>query len=67
MYEFCRDTRRDLSNFDVDGVSRFHQTKVTIIDVLAHFQAWPTVIDEFVRWKTAQAAIQPTATSAGDV
>jgi len=47
MYEFCRDTRRDLSNFDVDG-------------------AWPTVIDEFVRWKTAQSAIQPTATSAGN-
>ncbi|KAI0293434.1 Cullin binding-domain-containing protein [Russula brevipes] len=44
MLEFCRDTRRDLSNFEADG-------------------AWPSVIDEFVRWKNAQIAIQPVEAS----
>ncbi|KAF8497222.1 DUF298-domain-containing protein [Russula emetica] len=47
MLEFCRDTRLDLSNFEVDG-------------------AWPTVIDDFVRWKTAQANAQPADSSVGD-
>jgi len=48
MLEFCRDTRRDLSNFEADG-------------------AWPTVIDDFVRWKNAQTAIQQTGASVGVV
>jgi DCN1-like protein 4/5 len=47
MLEFCRDTRKDLSNFEADG-------------------AWPTVIDDFVRWKNAQTAVQPADASVGD-
>jgi len=36
---------------------------------LSNFEAdgaWPTVIDDFVRWKTAQAAAQPADSSTGD-
>ncbi|KAI9508694.1 DUF298-domain-containing protein [Russula earlei] len=47
MFEFCRDTRRDLSNFEADG-------------------AWPTIIDEFVRWKNARTIIQSIEASNGD-
>jgi hypothetical protein len=65
MLEFCRDTRQDLSNFEADGVSRIHYTEIAVADVLT-FKAWPTVIDDFVRWKTTQADAQPADSSVGD-
>jgi hypothetical protein len=66
MLEFCRDTRLDLSNFEVDGVSRIHYTEIVVANVFTPFKAWPTVIDDFVRWKTAQADAQPADSSVGD-
>jgi hypothetical protein len=66
MLEFCRDTRQDLSNFDADGVSRVHPTQIAVAKVSCTFQAWPTVIDDFVRWKNAQVPVQPADASVGD-
>jgi hypothetical protein len=65
MLEFCRDTRKDLSNFEADGVSRILYTEISSPDILT-FKAWPTVIDDFVRWKTAQADAQLADSSMGD-
>jgi hypothetical protein len=66
MLEFCRDTQQDLSNFDADGVSRVHHTQIAVAKDFCTFQAWPTVIDDFVRWKNAQSAVQPADASVGD-
>jgi DCN1-like protein 4/5 len=66
MLEFCRDTLQDLSNFEADGVSRIHYIEIAVADVLTHLKAWPTVIDDFVRWKIAQTDAQPADSSVGD-
>jgi hypothetical protein len=36
MLEFCRDTRQDLSDFEADGVSRLHHTRVTTLYIPTH-------------------------------
>ena len=66
MLEFCRDTLQDLSNFEADGVSRIHYTVIVATDDSHTFKAWPTVIDDFVRWKTAQSDAQPADSSVGN-
>lgn len=53
--EFCRTVQPDLSNYEADGV----RTPVISPHGTPHshdtslFQAWPTMLDDFVSWKKA--------------
>lgn len=55
MLEFCRDTQPDLSNFEADGVSPPIASDPSPPNRRCTLQAWPTIIDDFVRWKNARA------------
>jgi DCN1-like protein 4/5 len=51
MLEFCRTVKPTLHDYEADGVCLvlFH-----VCVPLMSFQAWPTLLDDFVAWKKAK-------------
>ena len=56
MLEFCETVSPTLQDYEVDGVSAaFPSTFPPFINVFRTWQAWPTLLDDFVVWKKSHA------------
>lgn len=54
MLEFCQSVNPNLEDYEADGVcplSLLDAVKLSFANLLFKFQAWPTLLDDFVIWK----------------